>query len=529
MALRYFLVIALSIFITTSKVYGYKSQTDSRLTVKVDKRIELYFITAFISESFFKKWLTIHDAKYAKDMESYFADYTSHPAVKLFEETWKPDMSTYIPPEVMIYLSDELSEQKGLNITQDIIDHMGGVDIKDEFISQIRDFAKVTNFNEFYSQHQDYYDELKSKMLDLIGGENCIHRLHEFYGTEQNHYYAMIVPLLGVGNGYGPSIPGENGKSDVYCLFSPYQDDEQLINLLWHEFGHSFVNPIVANNSDLVNQRNDLFAPIESSMKPVYADWEEALSEHLVRANTAYLVKTEFGKSLAKKHLKGHEIQGFAYINLFTELIDHYMGKRNKFATYTSYFPEILDELEGVDANDYNLKRDNVFEGPINAVSEEVRYIIIPTNEVNDSIEERIEKYTVHVQKFLQERSNSITRIMYDQEALTSDISDGDVFVYGTINGNLWLKAHADKFPFIIESDRITADKVYEGTDLRFISAWPHFQNKNKGIVIYTAQTADLIWGINGIRHGGTDYIIIDHDKPESSGDYKKNGINWRF
>ena len=59
-----------------------------------------------------------------------------------------------------IYLSESLEEQNGLKIPQEIIDHLGGIEKKDEFINNIKDFAKVTNFNEFYNQHQDYYENL---------------------------------------------------------------------------------------------------------------------------------------------------------------------------------------------------------------------------------------------------------------------------------------------------------------------------------------------------------------------------------
>jgi hypothetical protein len=482
-----------------------------------------------MSDSFFKRWIHINDMDYARDMESYFSEFKSHPAVTFFEETWTRDMSSYIPPEIMIYLSDDFEEQEGLTIPQEILDHIGGIDKKNEFVRNIRDFANVTNFNKFFKLHQDYYESLSSKVLELITKMNCIPGLNEFYGTSQHHYFGLLVPLLGPGNGYGPSIPTESGELDVYCLFSPYQTDEQIINLLWHEFGHSFVNPVIAKQSDKVKDSDRLYYPIETFMKPLYSNWENSLCEHLVRVITTELVKGKYGNRKAKQQISMHENQGFLYMRPLTNLIEDYNNHRSDYPTFESYVPQLLYELQNLDPADYQTNDGDVFNGPLNSVSKNVSHIIIPTNEVNDSIEVNIRKYCTHIQSFLQERYNSEILIITDNEALESDISGGDLMVYGTINGNLWLQAHIEELPFRLEADKIIADKVFKGENLRFISAWPHFHDKSKGMAIYTAQRAEDIWGINGINHGSTDYIIIDGENVLGSGNYKKKEAQWDF
>ena len=359
MTRKYFLVLLVSVILSSFK--GETStaiSNDSTFSVKVDKRIELYFVTAYMSDSFFKKWLTINDADYARELENYFADFKSHPAITFFEETWKPDMSTYIPPEIMIYLSSSIEEQKELKIPKEIVDHIGGKDKKDEFIKQIRDFSKASNYDEFYKLHQDYYTSLSSKVLKLLKKKNCIPKLNEFYGIEHNHYYVLLVPFLGPGNGYGPSIESEDGKKDVFCLLSPYQDDEQIINMLWHEFGHSFVNPLVAKNLMKVNERKDLYDPISSSMQPLYSDWENSLSEHLVRVNTTELIRSEYGKRTAKQKMHAHESQGFIYMKPLTSLIEDYVSNRSSFPTFEAFFPQILDKLKSMNASDYIVKKE---------------------------------------------------------------------------------------------------------------------------------------------------------------------------
>jgi hypothetical protein len=70
---------------------------------------------------------------------------------------------------------------------------------------------------------------------------------------------------------------------------------------------------------------------------------------------------------------------------------------------------------------------------------------------------------------------------------------------------------------------------VYEGSDLRFISAWPHPQNPNLGMVIYTAQQAKDVVGINGVYHGPTDYLVAQGQTVVHSANYAKKKDLWTF
>lgn len=68
-------------------------------------------------------------------------------------------------------------------------------------------------------------------------------------------------------------------------------------------------------------------------------------------------------------------------------------------------------------------------------------HIIIPTNEINESMEARIEAYCKQFQKFLQERPCSEEKTITDQKDWNTHLSGSDLLVYGTIHGKLWLKA----------------------------------------------------------------------------------------
>lgn len=97
------------------------------------------------------------------------------------------------------------------------------------------------------------------------------------------------------------------------------------------------------------------------------------------------------------------------------------------------------------------------------------------------------------------------------------------------MEGNLWLDKYKDSFPFIIEKDKIIADKSFEGTGMVVITAMPNPQNYKKPLLIYTAQESNDVLGINQIFHGPTDFVIAKGQEEIHSGYYQKNQGKWTF
>jgi len=172
------------------------------------------------------------------------------------------------------------------------------------------------------------------------------------------------------------------------------------------------------------------------------------------------------------------------------------------------------------------------FHGPIDAAgsTSQSTILIVPTNEADKAVERKIHEYVQGMQKFIMERApGRDVKVMTDAEALQADLSGSSLGVYGTPKGNLWLAKHIAALPVAIEPDGITADRLYKGSDLRFISAWPNPQNPQKGIVIYTAQRAEDIIGINAVMHGPTDYLVARGQTILRAADYVNKKGRWAF
>ena len=177
-----------------------------------------------------------------------------------------------------------------------------------------------------------------------------------------------------------------------------------------------------------------------------------------------------------------------------------------------------------------SIDKSGLFSGPINGVFKDNSSIvlIVPTSEKNAGDQERISAHVNGIERMIKERGiSSNTEIITDSEALKRDLGSNSVLVYGTVRGNLWLARHIDEVPVIVDPNRIVSDREYKGTDLRFITAWPNPDNPSCGVLIYTAQRAQDVVGINAVTHGETDYVIAQGQTILGTGSYIKNKGQW--
>ena len=173
-----------------------------------------------------------------------------------------------------------------------------------------------------------------------------------------------------------------------------------------------------------------------------------------------------------------------------------------------------------------------MFRGPINNAgnTSPSTILIVPTNEADKAVERKIQDYARGIQRFVVEKMpGRDVKIMTDAEALQADLSQSALSVYGTPQGNLWLARHIAALPVVIEPNTIAADRLYKGSNLRFISAWPHPLNPQKGMVVYTAQRAEDIVGINSLFHGPTDFVVAQGQTVLRAADYVRKDARWAF
>jgi hypothetical protein len=551
--------IILLLFLITSSCGGKKEeetdlgllvdsiQVSHSLNVTVDPRIELLAVVQFLSNYDQRTGLiTKFDFPYKKEVKEYFSPYKDHPAVKLFEKMSADGFSFDAPPAAMLCLSDPPNLRLEVPFTPYLKQRAGGwfflgrvprgeKKLK-KFVEELRDFAQKTNFMAFFDAHKETFSKSVADAQKKMEGIDYTGTLENYYGLRNHSYDIILAPLFHPG-GFGPRVKRVENVYDIYNICGPHGVEdgipvfgtrEGFQQLAWHEFSHSFVNPITERYEKQIAKYSSLFDHIAEKMKKqAYPDWETCVREHIVRAVSTRLAYREGGKEAGEEALQYEKSQGFAYVEALCNRLEQYENHRDKYPTFVDFYPQLIDvfkELSEKRLGDdfYSIP----FTGTINAVvTDEKSVLIIPTHESDKAVQDEILAYVQKIRdKFFKDSA-----ILPDEEALKKDLSSNALIVYGTPTGNRWLAQHLAELPVRIESNQIVADTIYPGTHLRFLSAWPNPQNPKKGVVIYTAQQANDIIGINHVFHGPTDYVVASDSVVLKAANYKKQNERWTF
>jgi hypothetical protein len=511
----------------------------SSIKVAVDPRIELLTIVQLLADWEMKgTFITELDYPYKQEVLAHFSQYAGQSATVMY-----PDMLAYgfaydAPVQAILNYSNPPELKKLAPIPQDVLRRSGGEENLEKLIAALRDFATVTEFMTFFDAHQAYYDSITAAVQKVTAGEDYVSQLEDYCGVQQHSYTIILALLQSARHSYGPRVPAPDGSQDVYFIGGPgriqgglpyFGDKDNLEDITWHEFGHSFVNPLVDSNATQIMQYSALLKPIYSTMKQqAYGDWKTCATEHILRAVNARMTYRKNGQEAGDRVIQYNRSNAFAYIEALCKKLEEYEKQRDKYPTLKRFFPELIGVFKQL--SESNLDPDfykTPFFGTISAVVTDKKAVvlIVPSNESDKAVQDSLCRQV----QGIHDRFYKESPLLVDTVALTTDLSTNSIVVYGTAKGNLWLAQLMPRLPVSIEPDRIVADGVYLGANLRLIMVWPNPQNQSKGVVIYTAQQAKDIIGINGVFHGPTDYVIARNSDVLKADYYLKKGAAWTF
>jgi hypothetical protein len=505
------------------------------LRVVVDPRVEL--ISTIFRLAGNPEYCMGRVESYTKDVDKHFGQFRTHPAVKLAQKLRKARGVSYdacMSMAVHITDTEKCEERVPFDPRPETLERRWQVNDAREFLAAVRQFVKDTNFNEFIATHRSLYETTKSRMKDCLEKNAHMEWFDEYFGSRPEASFTLAIGLLNGPGNYGARCCTVDGKEELYCILGAWMTDDKglpafnqsMLGTVVHEFSHSYVNPLTAKYKTEVDKYAKLFDPIAGRMRAqAYPAWETCVNEHIVRALTTRYSYLKVGEDAGDKSLQNERQRSFFYVPALCDSLKYYENNREKYKTFAQFYPELIKVFEDLSKQD--LGKDFYFlpyKGTINAVAQDKKssILIIPTNEGDLEVQKKIHDFVRQYQQRFYPKSPVIT----DSEAIKRDLSENSLIIFGTMNGNLWLKENATKFPFKVEKNRIVADTIYEGTDLRLISAWPNLQNSKRGILIYTAQQAKDIVKINSVFHGPTDYVIARNTNILKAANYnKKDGV----
>ena len=491
------------------------------LTISIDRNQELISIVQYLGDYF---RLNKHDLQYKKDIDEYFKDYKQHKAVLFVQELTQKGFSYDAPPALMLHLSADMDVNT--EITDYLIKRIGGKENLNEFLSLMKSFVDDTQFDKFIKSHKSFYESLVDNMANQLNDFDEIHTIEQFYGKKQNSYN-IILSCLNSGN-YGPGVEVD-GKVDIYNIMSAinekdgqpvFGDVHYVEYLVWHEFGHSYVNYLTEENNQLVDKYKELYEPIKEPMKKqAYGNWYTVVNEQVIRAITTYLTKEKYGVIHAEMVFNKEVSRSFIYTEPMLKALETYSKNRDEFKTFADYYTTLIKTaFDDAIANDYaNRSLIN-----LNNTFEHVDYLVVSEDEKGS--EETILEYVKKVRdRFMKDK-----QIITDKEALVMDVSQYSFMIYGTVKNNLLLQKYYNDLPVSVSAATIKADKEYEISNGKAIFNMPNPANQKKYFIVYTAQEPQGIVDINNVFHGPTNYVVFeDRQHVLKSGMLQKINGNW--
>lgn len=507
-----------------------------KLRIAVDERIELLSVIRLLS-GYFERGHDAFATDYKKAALDYFKKYEKHPAVDFYKKMADAGFTFDAPPSAMLHLSWPEMKVK-TPFSEYLVARARGVENLNKMAELFADFAKKSDFDSFFKKNAPFYAVLVSNAVKSIGSNDFVAHIEEYYGLQQNGYNVVLAPILRRQGGYGPSIKAADGRLEVFNVMGPVSADggnydfggvENFRSLVWHEFGHSFVNPLTELHSSEVALYEKLFAPIAKKMaQQAYPQWQTCVNEHIIRAVCARLTALYIGAEECAAEISYERSCGFAYIEDLCGLLKEYEEQRRLYPEFKAFYPRIIELFKklaesGPGEDYFKIK----FAGPINSafdMNPASFVFVVPGGEKDAAAQEKIVKCALGVR----ENFFKGARLMKDSDALKLDASKHSFIAYGTAGGNALIKKYLEMMPVKFGSGEIELGEKYYGKNLRFITCWPNPADGTRAIVIYTAIDASDVVGLNSIFHGPTDYVVADGRKTLKASNYKKSGGEWK-
>jgi len=331
------------------------STVRNKINITVDPRVELISIVQYLSS--YDELMTSADFTYRADVDEYFAEFSDHQAVNLYESMVGTGFKYSSPANFALGLTDGLYLDGDVEYGDHVLWGAGGEASLKDFSEALRDFSRESDFHAFYSSHEEYYRDNVYRVASSLGDWDYVQELQDYFGIEYESFNIIPVSLYGGGGGFGPRVE-RDGNLDVYSILLPFDQEmrgeipvygsEETFKLLQrHEFSHSFVNRITDMYLDEVMEYEYLLDPIKAEMDEMsYGTWVTCLNEHIVRAVTTRLAYTD-SKSQGNRALRRELESNFIYTDVLVDALEEYENNRDVYPNFISFYPRLLEALEG--------------------------------------------------------------------------------------------------------------------------------------------------------------------------------------
>ena len=345
-------IITLILLIFSVKSMGQKSE----LNISIDDRIETLYSVAFLNDYYL---IGQHQNLYKQKIEKNLLPLKNHKAVQLFDTLSKKyNFSYYRTVEWVLQFSNfpEFKKIKEKAEKYETVPKSKEYLLKN-FKKELINFNRDTLFQSYLNEMKPINQEIISEIKKSETIRELPKYLESFYGEKLNSYNLILSPLLHSG-GFNSELINKNGKKEVYALIGPNGEIDFIPNfdksyletdLILHEFGHSFVNPLLEKyHEEIEDLKSKYYTPkLEKYAKyQGYSQWNYVFNELLVRATTIVIAEKHFGKERANELLEYEKSIGFGLVENILEILKEYQQHRDKYSNFSEFYPVLIERMK---------------------------------------------------------------------------------------------------------------------------------------------------------------------------------------
>jgi hypothetical protein len=296
------------------------------------------------------------DHPIARAARAWFTPYSSHPAVATVRQLFyvEGDHGSGFACDALISFALRRNAPPDLTArypySASVLARAHGERLAlDRLAEQLVDFYHTSRFASFWEEQASAYGVTEQQVTAHVkagwDGEDVVATMETYFGQEHTSYVLIPTPMERPRGGTMETVGEED--SHILACFDSTVDREWVLYLLYHECGHSFVNPLAERFRPYVQQYETLYAPIREAMSPWgYTHWTVALNEHILRAQNCRLQRRLLGDTAAEACLSTEQVQGFRYIRALDEKLAEYEDRRDAYPTLSDFYPTLLTALE---------------------------------------------------------------------------------------------------------------------------------------------------------------------------------------
>lgn len=327
----------------------------AKLVVTTSPKVELMLVTAMLAApSPSPGHYGSLDHPIAQDARRWFTPFADHPAAMTVRQLFYVESASGFACDAVTSFVLRRSEPPDLaarypHSKSALARANGDSRALDCLADQLRDFYHSSRFASFWEEHAEAYRAIEEQVAGSVqagwAGEEVVTTMEDYFGQGKTAYILVPTPMERPGGGTMDAV-GDDDDCILAC-FDGTVSKEWVLHLLYHEVGHSFVNPLADQHNTAVQWYEGLYAQLEEAMRPWgYVNWAIALNEHILRAQNCRLRRQLLGDAAAEARLSEEESQGFRYIRALEAKLAEYEAQRELYPSLADFYPTLLTALD---------------------------------------------------------------------------------------------------------------------------------------------------------------------------------------